>query len=117
VEFEPVSTGGVETGVVETDVDTDVDAPAGTVDAGFGTVDADIVGADIVEAGEVDDEVDTGLVDRIEEDLADVERALARLDDGTYGRCEVCGDTLSDDELARSPATRFCRAHLPLSLS
>ena len=64
----------------------------------------------------VDPGVEASAVDRIEEGLADVERALARLDEGTYGRCEVCGDVLSDLELEHAPATRFCRAHLPMSL-
>ncbi|MGA2521163.1 MAG: hypothetical protein ABSG81_10135 [Acidimicrobiales bacterium] len=59
--------------------------------------------------------VDTGLLDAIEQELADVERALARLDDGTYGSCEVCGNVLDDAELSRVPAARYCRDHLPLA--
>jgi len=63
-----------------------------------------------------DDEVDVdvALLDTIEQELADVEQALARLDDGTYGTCEVCGDTIGDDDLSRAPAARFCDQHLPL---
>ena len=41
--------------------------------------------------------------------LADqVERALARLDDGTYGTCEVCGGAIEEVRLADSPATARC---------
>jgi DnaK suppressor protein len=29
-------------------------------------------------------------LDELEESLAEVERALRRLDEGSYGRCEVC---------------------------
>ena len=61
-------------------------------------------------------EIDETLLDAIEQDLADVERALALLDDGTYGQCEACGNAIDDDDLARVPATRFCRDHLPLTL-
>jgi RNA polymerase-binding transcription factor DksA len=61
-------------------------------------------------------EVDESLLDAIENDLADVERALALLDEGTYGQCEVCSRSLDDAVLARAPATRFCPDHLPLSL-
>jgi len=68
--------------------------------------------------GEVDlAQVDVDLaLDAIERELADVEIALERLGEGTYGRCETCGLVLSDDELESAPANRFCRAHLPLHL-
>ncbi len=46
--------------------------------------------------------------------LDDVDRALQRLDAGTYGVCEVCGDGIDDETLAASPVVRTCRAHLPL---
>jgi len=61
-------------------------------------------------------DIDASLLDSIEERLADVERALARLDEGTYGTCEVCGATIDDTVLADAPATRFCPDHLPLRL-
>lgn len=48
----------------------------------------------------------------IDDELADVERALTRLDDGTYGRCETCGQALPDERLAVAPATRRCGGHL-----
>jgi RNA polymerase-binding transcription factor DksA len=47
--------------------------------------------------------------------LDEVDRALARLDDGSYGSCEVCGDAVDDDALASAPTARTCRAHLPLT--
>lgn len=61
-------------------------------------------------------DVDLGALDALEAEVRDVERALARLDDGTYGTCEVCGDRLPEGQLAESPAARFCRAHLPITL-
>lgn len=44
----------------------------------------------------------------VEGGLADVERAFARLDAGTYGRCEICGKTIPDERLEARPATRYC---------
>jgi len=44
-------------------------------------------------------------------ELDDVERALARLDDGTYGTCEACGVALEDSELAVGPQVRTCVQH------
>lgn len=51
------------------------------------------------------------VLDSIQVDLADVDRALERLDDGSYGTCEVCGEALADEVLAVAPATRLCPAH------
>ena len=45
-------------------------------------------------------------LDRIERDLAGVEAALARLDDGTYWTDEVTGERLADDLLAADPVAR-----------
>jgi DnaK suppressor protein len=40
--------------------------------------------------------------------LADLDRALARLDAGTYGTCERCGSPIAPERLAARPATRTC---------
>ena len=61
-------------------------------------------------------DIDGSLLDSIEEELADVERALALLDEGTYGQCEHCRAVIDDDVLARNPTARFCAEHLPLTL-
>ena len=45
-------------------------------------------------------------LDRIEQDLADVETALARLEAGTYWTCEVTGAEIPDSVLAVSPTAR-----------
>ncbi|HUY64130.1 MAG TPA: hypothetical protein VMV14_06390 [Acidimicrobiales bacterium] len=61
--------------------------------------------------------LDTGVLDELESVLHDVERALARLDDGSYGTCEACGAGLDPAELEQQPSARYCRAHLPLRTS
>lgn len=43
--------------------------------------------------------------------LDDVEAALERLDQGTYGTCEECGSRLADEQLEREPAARHCPVH------
>ncbi len=53
-------------------------------------------------------EKDLSILDSVEGELADVEHALHRIDDGTYGTCEACGKPISDERLAALPATRFC---------
>ena len=51
------------------------------------------------------------LAAQLRDQLDDVERALAKLDDGTYGTCEVCGEPIGDARLEAMPATRFCIEH------
>ena len=45
-------------------------------------------------------------LERIAGDLADIERALQRLDDGSYWSDEVTGEALPDDVLAADPTAR-----------
>jgi RNA polymerase-binding transcription factor DksA len=47
----------------------------------------------------------------LRDQLDDVEKALARLDDGTYGRCEVCGDDIAEARLEAVPTARTCIRH------
>lgn len=56
---------------------------------------------------------DTAVLEQVEAELADVERALRRLDDGSYGTCEACSSPIDDDHLAAQPAARYCADHRP----
>ena len=40
--------------------------------------------------------------------LADVDRALAKLDDGTYGSCDRCGATIQAERLVARPWAVLC---------
>lgn len=62
------------------------------------------------------DLVDAIALDSVESEMDDIERALVRLGDGTYGTCEVCGERLQPDALIERPAARHCAAHLPIAL-
>ena len=53
-------------------------------------------------------EKDLSILERVEGELADVEHALRRLDDGSYGTCEACGRPIGEERLAVQPAARFC---------
>jgi RNA polymerase-binding transcription factor DksA len=53
-------------------------------------------------------EKDLSILERVEAELGDVEHALSRLDEGTYGTCEACGKHIEDARLEAMPATRFC---------
>jgi DnaK suppressor protein len=51
------------------------------------------------------------LAGQLQETLDEVALALARLEDGSYGRCEECGVTVEPARLEAMPATRFCIIH------
>jgi DnaK suppressor protein len=53
-------------------------------------------------------EKDLSIAERIDAELADVERALKRIDEGTYGMCEACGRRISKARLDARPESRFC---------
>lgn len=42
----------------------------------------------------------------------DVLAALTRIEEGTYGVCEVSGEAIEDARLNADPAARTCKAHL-----
>lgn len=48
------------------------------------------------------------VLQRVEAKLADVQRALQRLEAGTYGTCEACGRAIPSARLQARPAARFC---------
>jgi RNA polymerase-binding transcription factor DksA/ribosome-associated translation inhibitor RaiA len=56
-------------------------------------------------------ERDQSLLEDIDQEIADVQRAFVRLDRGTYGRCEACGTQIPDERLVAVPAARFCLEH------
>ncbi len=55
-------------------------------------------------------ERDLSVLEQVEAELADVERALRRVDEGSYGTCEACGGPIAEERLEALPATRFCLA-------
>ena len=65
-----------------------------------------LTGTATVAAGE--EETHRAALDEVDELLDEVELALTRLDDGTYGRCEECGEPIDADRLAERPVIRTC---------
>jgi len=47
--------------------------------------------------------------------LSEVDGALHRLEEGTYGLCETCHDPIEKDRLIADPLARFCLDHLTSS--
>jgi len=48
------------------------------------------------------------LAGSLEDQLAAVQEALDRIDDGTYGLCQSCGQPIGEARLEAMPETRWC---------
>ena len=55
-----------------------------------------------------DRELGEGLEEGAQQTLAQIDRALARLDEGTYGSCERCGNPIAEDRLRARPWATLC---------
>ena len=55
------------------------------------------------ERGEVE-----ALAGHLRESLNDVDDALVKLDNGTFGTCEGCGQPISPDRLEAKPTAKLC---------
>lgn len=65
------------------------------------------VGADTA-SSTFERELDEGLEVRAQQVLSQIDKALARLDDGTYGLCERCGKQIAHERLLARPFATLC---------
>ncbi len=72
----------------------------GDVDYGDGFADA---AAATAERSEV-----LGIVENLTKLLADVDQALAKVEDGTYGLCKSCGKEIGAARMEFRPTSRYC---------
>ena len=47
----------------------------------------------------------------VEAELEDIQLALRRIEDGSYGKCEECGKPIGDERLEAKPWARYCIVH------
>jgi DnaK suppressor protein len=73
---------------------------SGDVEFGDGFADAAAATAERTEV--------LGLVDSLRKHLEDVDRALARIAEGSYGVCARCGKQISPDRLKFRPEATLC---------
>jgi RNA polymerase-binding transcription factor DksA len=55
-----------------------------------------------------DRELDQSLEEGAQHTLTAIDDALRKIDDGTYGTCEVCGQPIAPGRLAAIPWARLC---------
>jgi RNA polymerase-binding transcription factor DksA len=56
-------------------------------------------------------ERDQSLLEQVARELDEVEAALRRLDEGTYGLCEICGLPIGQERLQAMPTATCCLSH------
>jgi DnaK suppressor protein len=59
----------------------------------------------------VDREIDESLGENAGQLTAEIDAALARIDEGTYGTCTVCGEIIAPERLAAVPYATLCVDH------
>jgi RNA polymerase-binding protein DksA len=55
-----------------------------------------------------DRELDQGLEEGVQQTIADIDAALRKIDEGSYGVCEVCGEPIGAQRLSAIPWARLC---------
>ncbi len=53
---------------------------------------------------------DLSVKGRLEERLARVEKALKKIDEGAYGKCESCGKSIEQELLDIDPESELCKS-------
>lgn len=53
-----------------------------------------------------------GITAPLETRLNEINNALKRIEEGTYGVCEISGEKIEEDRLEANPAARTCKAHM-----
>lgn len=56
----------------------------------------------------LDREIDLSLEDNARSTLAQIDRALVKLESGTYGSCDKCGKRISEGRLLVAPFATLC---------
>ncbi|WP_163184285.1 TraR/DksA C4-type zinc finger protein [Neobacillus sedimentimangrovi] len=58
-------------------------------------------------------EKDNALLERYKIQLGNINKALQSMENGTYGKCEVCGKDIPVERLEALPNTTYCIEHSP----
>lgn len=77
----------------------------------IGLADRNEVADDLEEYGN-----NTAITRDLEIRLAEVKGALKRIEENSYGMCEVSGEPIEHDRLEANPAAKTCKEHLSVTL-
>ncbi len=74
------------------------------------------MGTDGSDPNDVADEMEsfeenTAILSKLEAQYNDIKLALGKIDEGTYGKCEVGGEDINESRLDANPSARTCIEH------
>ncbi|MEK7505576.1 MAG: TraR/DksA C4-type zinc finger protein [Patescibacteria group bacterium] len=74
----------------------------------------DVSTADVNSAADRIEEYEdnTAILKQLEIRYNELKDALKKMEDGTYGICEVSGEEIEADRLEANPASKTCKAHM-----
>src|SRR5262245_15214334 len=52
------------------------------------------------------------ILETLETKLSDVNEALQKIENGTYGKCDICGENIEEDRLEAEPTAKTCKVHM-----
>lgn len=75
------------------------------------------MGDDSADENEVADKIEeyeenSAVIAELEERLNDIKLALNKIQDGSYGACEVCSEPIEEDRLYANPSSKTCKIHM-----
>ncbi|MFZ2049128.1 MAG: TraR/DksA C4-type zinc finger protein [Minisyncoccia bacterium] len=75
--------------------------------------DGDEISDDNTQADKIAEyEENNAIVNKLEPRYRDIKIALEKIENGTYGLCEVCNEPIDEERLLANPAARTCREHM-----
>jgi DnaK suppressor protein len=89
---------GVRDGLLRDETDADAGAELSNVDQHPGDL-----GSETFEH-----EKNQSVLEQVSDELLQIQAAVERLEEGTYGTCQACGKPIRAERLDAMPATRFC---------
>jgi len=77
------------------------------------TPDTDLKSQDVEDEADIDDrsedyEERSSVLSSLESRLADINKAVSKIEDNTYGTCEFCEKEIEADRLEANPSSRTC---------
>ncbi len=87
-------------------------AHSGAWEPVVGTMDIDNADENEVADKIEDFEGNSGILEQLDKQMAEVNAALGRIQNNTYGICEVKGESIEKERLEANPSARTCLAHM-----
>ena len=78
------------------------------------TPETEVAGQDVQDEADMSERSEdyqerSSILNPLESRLGDINKALSKIEDGKYGICEVCGNSIEEDRLEANPSADTCK--------